>query len=285
MILLTDADVLRLATSSTADVDVLVCWADYSAAGVITPDRTQTSINTAPATPTTILAAPASGVKRTVRFLSVNNIHATTANTVTLQTFTSGVARRIFKLTLAAGEALIYDEAHGFTVYNSLGQPKNSEASGGAQAAVNALNLVVLASDVINNNAVANTIADVTGLSFAVTAGETYYFRAAVRFTAAATTTGSRWSVNGPGSPTALAYRSNYTLTTATETLNADLNAYDLPAAANATSGAVAGNLAFIEGFITPSANGTVTIRFASEVASSAITAKAGSKLEWIRVL
>ena len=36
-----------------------------------------------------------------------------------------------------------------------------------------------------------------------------------------------------------------------------------------------------IEGVIRPSVSGTVTIRFASEVASSAITAKAGSTLTW----
>ncbi len=38
-----------------------------------------------------------------------------------------------------------------------------------------------------------------------------------------------------------------------------------------------AGNLAEIEGFITPSVNGTVIARFASEVLNSAVTAKAGA--------
>ncbi len=285
MILLKNGKTLRLGTSSTADVDVLVCWADYTAAGAVVPDETSTKINTAPGTPTTICATPASGDKRTVRFLSVVNIDATTANTVTLESFNGTVASRIFKVTLAAGEMLVYDEGQGFTVYNAQGQPETSEFSGGAQAAVNALNLVVLASDVTNSNAVANTIADVTGLSFAVTAGESYWFRAVVRYTAAATTTGSRWSVNGPASPTRLVYRSQYSLTAATETLNAVQNAYDLPAASNATSATTADNLAIIEGHITPSANGTVVIRFASEVANSAIVAKAGSVLEWVRTL
>lgn len=49
-----------------------------------------------------------------------------------------------------------------------------------------------------------------------------------------------------------------------------------------ATAGA--GNIATIEGYISPSANGTVIARFASEVASSAITAKAGSFVEFMQV-
>jgi len=60
--------------------------------------------------------------------------------------------------------------------------------------------------------------------------------------------------------------------------------AYDNPAASNATSAATGGNIAIIEGFIRPSANGTLIARFASEVANSAITAKAGSIVQYMAV-
>jgi hypothetical protein len=73
-----------------------------------------------------------------------------------------------------------------------------------------------------------------------------------------------------------LTYRSSYTLAATTITTNAQLQAYNLPTACNATS-VVAMNMAMIEGMIKPSANGTVIARFASEVLCSAITAKAGS--------
>lgn len=138
---------------------------------------------------------------------------------------------------------------------------------------------IVLSADVTNNNAVANTIADVTGLSFAVVAGTTYGFRFTILYTAAAATTGSRWSINGPAT-TLLAYRSEYTATATTQTVNEGLTGYNVPAAASAAS-LTAGNIATIEGFITPSANGTVIARFASEVASSAIVAKAKSFVEF----
>jgi hypothetical protein len=131
--------------------------------------------------------------------------------------------------------------------------------------------------DTVNNNATLNTLADVTGLSFAVTSGTTYYFKAFIRYTSAATTTGSRWTLNGP-TTSVLCYRSQYTLTATTITTNFAV-AYSIPAASNASS-LTAGNIAVIEGTITPSADGTVQVRFASEIANSAITAKAGSYIE-----
>ena len=158
------------------------------------------------------------------------------------------------------------------------------DSLGNTTPAVNSLNVVVLASDVTNNNATANTIADVTGLSFAVNANETYWFQFNIFYTAAINTTGSRWSINGPASPTLLSYRSAYSLTATSETVNTGLASYDLPAASNASS-LTGNNFATIEGFLRPSASGTVIARFASEVSSSAIVAKAGSACRWVRTL
>lgn len=139
--------------------------------------------------------------------------------------------------------------------------------------------LVTLGSDVINSNATANTLADCTGLSFAVASGTRYRFYALIWYTSAAGTTGSRWTLNGP-TFTNLAYTSTYSLTATTKTFNTAV-AYSIPAASNATSPQTAGNIAIIEGTVLPSAAGTVVVRFASEVANSAITCKAGSTLEW----
>jgi hypothetical protein len=136
--------------------------------------------------------------------------------------------------------------------------------------------LVVLGADVANST---TSLADVTGLSFNVVAGTTYKFYALVAYASAATTTGSRWTINGP-TTSLLAYSSSYSLTATSNTFNT-ATAYSIPAAANASSATTTGNVAVIEGMITPSANGTVQVRFASEVAGSAITAKAGSTLEW----
>lgn len=140
---------------------------------------------------------------------------------------------------------------------------------------------VFLRADVVNNNGVANTIADVTGLTFLATAGEVYQFEAIIPYTAAAATTGSRWSVNGPAI-TSLSYTSKYTIDAVSETTNY-ATAYDIPAASNASS-LTAGNIARITGFVQTSATGMVTMRFASEVAGSAITATVGAVLRYLRV-
>lgn len=215
--------------------------------------------------------------------LTIRNRHASAANTVTLQVFDGATAWEIVKFTLAAGEQATFDGLQGWAYLNAQGMPKSSQSQGSSGAAVSAVNLVVLAADVANANAVANTIADVTGLSSPVVSGQTYQFEFFIDYTAAATTTGSRWCINGPAF-SRLMLQSNYGLTTTSLTFN-QVGAYDQPAAANASSPLTTGNLAYMAGQNTPSADGNVIARFASEVAASAITAKAGSLLKWTRTL
>jgi hypothetical protein len=82
-----------------------------------------------------------------------------------------------------------------------------------------------------------------------------------------------------------LRFKSEYSLTTTTNTNNQGLSAVDTPATSNTTSATTTSNIAIIEGFVEPTSTGTVIVRFASEVSSSAIVAKAGSILQWVRVL
>lgn len=280
LLLASTSDKIRLTTGSALNIDVHASWVDKNGS-TITPGNKNTPISTA--TTTDIVAAPASSTYRTVKTITVRNRDSTTSNAVTVIHTDGTNAMEMTKVTLPAGFTLHYHESAGFWVTNANGANVFVEQTGGIQAAVNALNLVTLSADVTNNNATANTMADVTGLSFSVTSGETYKFKFTIPYTSAATTTGSRWAVNGPASPTLLNYTSHYTLTATTETVNY-ATAYDIPAASNASS-LTAGNIAIIEGIIKPSANGTVIARFASEVSSSAIVAKAGALLEWYRTV
>lgn len=281
LLLASTSDLLRVVTSAAVTVDVHASYVDVSGS-TITPGRNNTLITTA--TTTTVVASPGASTFRTVKTLTVRNKHASTSCDVTVIHSDGTNIPELVKATLIAGDALHYDEHNGFTVRDLFGRIKRREDSL-IDAASPDFTTVILSADVTNNNAVANTIADVTALSFAVVAGSTYWFRFLIAFTAAATTTGSRWSVNGPAAPTALRFKSEYSLTTTSRTINEGLSAYDTPAASSASSAATGSNIAWIEGFITPSANGTVIARFASEVASSAIVAKAGSILHWQQVL
>lgn len=208
LLLASTADLLRIVTSAAVTVDVHASWVDLNGS-TVTPGRANTAISTAATT--TVVPSPAASTYRTVKSLTVRNRHATTAQDVTVVHTDGTTAAELIKVTLAAGECLHYHEAAGFWISDAFGRLKTNINNNGSGAAVNGLNLVVLASDVTNNNATANTIADVTGLSFSVTAGETYHFEFFIPYTAAATTTGSRWSINGPASPTMLNYTSQYT--------------------------------------------------------------------------
>ncbi len=280
MLLLTStSDKVQVVTTTTAPLEVHATYLD-SASGVITPVRDNTEITTA--TTTDVVSSPAASTYQNVQTLLIRNAHASTSNVVTVRHTDGTTAVDVFSVTLAAQETIQYLDGVGFQVLASTGAVKTSQNQG-ANATSAAFSSAVLASDVTNNNGTANTIADVTGLSFAVTSGKKYWFRFMIQYTAAATTTGSRWSISGPGGT--MRYRSSYSLTTTSETVNSGLTAHDVPAASNATSAATAGNTAIVEGFYEASANGNVIARFASEIASSAIVAKAGSVVYYQEVL
>lgn len=276
IILSTTNDKLQVVLDAAHTSAALKCSASFRdrTSTTFTPNRTVTDTNGT--TDVDLVAAPAASTQRIVDFISVYNSD-TGAKTVTIKYDISGTEYIIFKASIGVGEMLQYAEGMGWTVYANSGAIKQS-INQGNNATNSSMNTVVLGSDVTNNNAVANSIADVTGLSFAVTAGNTYWFRFFIQYTAAATTTGSRWTINGP-SITELRYCSEYSLTTTSRTFNEGLSAYDTPAASNASSAATGSNIAIVEGIIKTSANGTVIARFASEVSSSAIVAKAGSML------
>lgn len=288
MLLLTStSDKIQVVTASAVAMEVHASWVD-NASGTITPGRTNTEITTA--TTTDIVASPGASTQRNIQTLIVRNNHASSSNDTIIRHTDGTTAVDIFRTTLAFGEAIQFIDGVGFQVLANSGAVKTSQNQG-TNTTSSSLSTVVLSGDVTNNNAVANTIADVTGLSFAVTSGNTYWFRFVIRYTAAATTTGSRWSINGP-TTSALAFNVSTpliaTVNSSDSVSQSNMVAYDTPATANATSpnnSATGGQIATIEGFITPSANGTVIARFSSEVASSAIVAKAGSCVFYQQVL
>lgn len=135
----------------------------------------------------------------------------------------------------------------------------------------------VLQSDVSNST---TSSADVTGLSFPVASGRTYKFRFVAEVASAATTTGVGLGVNGP-TVTRITYRSHIPTTASTDTIahvtGTTLDSYT----ASTDVASTTGNLCLLEGIVTPSADGTMILRFKSEVGASAVTVKAGSFVEW----
>lgn len=161
-------------------------------------------------------------------------------------------------------------------------QPFGDQVAFTVRSVQNGLNVATMTADEVNDDATPNTLHDLPGLAFPVEEGAVYWYRAFIPYTAAATSTGSRWVTTGP-SMTWVYIRAAYTVTGAVETINI-LSALNLPVACNATSGSTGANFATIEGVLRPSAGGIVQLRFASEVASSAITAKNGANIQWRRL-
>lgn len=280
MIILTNTtDKIQVKLNGSITTNQLRCFSSYrdTTTSTITPLRNV--LNTNNTTAVDLVPSPGSSTQRIIDYISVFNSD-TVNQTVTILFNDNGTLYELFVATLSTGEKIEFQEGQGFKVLTNAGSVKTS-LNQGNNTISSSLQAVTLGTDAVNNNATANTIQDITGLSFPVTNNNRYYFKFICYFTTAVTTTGARFSINGPSAPTVLSYMSEYSLTTSTSTRNPSLQSYDLPAAASANVATTGSNLAIIEGYIIPSTDGTVIGRFASEVSGSAITVKAGSVLYW----
>jgi hypothetical protein len=121
ILLVSTSDIIRVVTSSTANIDVHASWVDWVAAATYpTPGRTNTTISTA--TTTTIVGSPGASTYRTLKTLTLSNRHATAVNTITVQHYDGTTSAQLFSVTLAAGQDLIYDEGSGWHVYDATGR-------------------------------------------------------------------------------------------------------------------------------------------------------------------
>ncbi len=106
MILTSTSDIIRIVTSSTADIQVQASWADITTT-TFAPGRTNTIITSA--TTTTIVSSPSASTQRQVKTLSIYNAHASTSNTITVQHYDGTTSVSVYKVTLAAGERAQYN--------------------------------------------------------------------------------------------------------------------------------------------------------------------------------
>jgi len=140
-------------------------------------------------------------------------------------------------------------------------------------------NIVRLTTDRANST---TSFADCTGLSFSPAANTDYLIEFFILYTTSATTVGINLAVNGPASPTGMAFQ---TLgNTAAATLaGREFNAYNT--SGGTLTAAIAGyNIAIIKGILRNGANtGTFILRFAAETTGT-VTIKIGSVLRWRQI-
>jgi len=190
LILSTTTDSLEVILAGAITTNQLDCVASYRETTTTTFAPLTADASTNNTTAVTLVSAPSASTQRVIDEVSIFN-GDTSSETVTVRLNRNGTFRTLFLATLAPNEKIQYSDKNGWQVYSTSGALKNS-INQGNNTTGSGLNTVVLGADVINNNAVANTMQDVTGLSFPVTAGKSYRFYFLSRYDAAATTTGSR---------------------------------------------------------------------------------------------
>lgn len=128
MLLLTStSDKVQLVTVGAGSIDVQASYVDNDA-GSITPGRTnQSGLGAAT---TDIVASPSGTNKRNVKHVSVRNRHASVSVACTLQHTDGSTVAELIKVTLAAGEELIFNDGTGFEVFDASGGLKMSVLPG-----------------------------------------------------------------------------------------------------------------------------------------------------------
>ena len=141
----------------------------------------------------------------------------------------------------------------------------------------------VLAANVATTSA---TLVDVTNLSFAVAANKTYKFKFVIYYTANATGTGARFTINGPTfAANGLYYTTSANIATTGGWAVQPQIAYNSGTALG-SSYTTALNLCIMEGTVATTASGTVIARFLTETASTTTITVLGtggliSYVEW----
>ena len=273
MIILTQTtDKIQVKLSGVVSANQLHCYSvfrDTTTTG-ITPSRNVVLTNDT--TSVDLVGSPSSSTQRNVEYLNVYNADTSSA-IVTFLFNDNGTTYEINVATLLPGEKVEYQSGIGFKVLDCFGSNKISIEYQPIPL-TSGFTTVILGTDYTNSNATLNTLEDITGYSFPVTSGKTYWFRFQFLVTAALATTGHRVTINGP-TTSDLSY---YTLLIAsTSSASSSWNAtYGLPANTTATT-PLTGGMGYLEGIATFSADGTLIGRVASEVAGSGVTIKAGS--------
>lgn len=277
IILSSTTDSLQVVLASAITTNQLRCFVSYrdTTSTTITPNRAVANTNST--TAVTLLSAPSASQQKIVDYLSIYN--ADTANaTVTVYINSSSTTYKLFETNLGVGEKLEFQEGSGFRCLTSDGSLKIADNQG-VQSASNAVNSTIITSNVTTTVV---AYADVTGLQFAMTAGETYWFKFYIAATTNSATRGFRYAVNSSATASYLSYMRMWAA-------NANTNAfyiskdYDSAEAASTTSVA-AGSMVTMEGIITASTSGNLIARFGASIASNTMTARAGSVVFYQRI-
>ena len=111
---------LQLTTSTAAAVDVVVDWVDL-ASGSYSPGVSVSAISSA--TTSDIVAAPSASTTRQIKSVTATNKSTTTTNKLTFILDDNATDYVRFVASLAPGYGVVYTDADGWRVVDTLGRP------------------------------------------------------------------------------------------------------------------------------------------------------------------
>lgn len=277
IILSNTTDSLQVVLASAITTNQLRCYVAYrdTTSTTITPNRAIANTNST--TPVTLLSAPSASQQKVVDYLSIYNSDTADA-VVTVYINSSSVTYKLLETTLSTGEKLEFQEGQGFRCLLSDGSLKIADNQG-FQSVSNAVNYTVMTSNVTNTTA---TYANVTGLQFAMTAGETYWFKYCIPTSTNNASRGFRYSINSAATASYLAYMRMWT-TSANANAYYSSRDYDSSEAAPTASSAP-GGIATMEGIITAATSGNLIARFSISSTPLTLTARAGAVVFYQRL-
>ena len=282
LILTQTTDTLQVKLAATVATSQAQCFASYrnTTSSAISPLRNATNTNNT--TAVTLVSSPAASAQRIIDYISVYNAD-TGSITATVLFNANATLYELFVATLNPGEKLEYQEGIGFSVIAFNGGVKTATEYGVYTTTV-PWTTVVLSTDVSNSNATANTYEDVTGFSFPIATTGTYWYRISAILYANATNKLGSLSLNGP--TTSFLCQSTYVSNGNATIVYATASAYNTPAAAIASAcPSVQRSTMILEGMLVATATGTAQVRHACSAAAGILTTKAGSTLQYYKVI
>lgn len=115
-------EILELTTSSTADIDYSISYADITTT-TFNPSTSEGKIVTA--TTTVIVAAPGASTQRQIKLITITNRHASALNTILVKKDISTIEYYLTPVSvLLAGETMQYIDGQGWKFYTSTGTLK-----------------------------------------------------------------------------------------------------------------------------------------------------------------
>lgn len=278
LILSNTTDKIQIYLGANVASSQLSCMSVYRDTTTTSIAPLRNVVNTNNTTLVDLVGSPASSTSRVVDYISVFNGDTQSAQVI-IEFSDNGTLYTLFKSRIAPNERVEYQESSGFRVISNTMSPKVFSSFN--IPTDQTLNSFVLVEDVTNFVSIANSVISVPNLKFTVQTGLRYWFRYFLVYTADATTTGSRWFLEGPSTAGLLSYQVFTSLTTTTQTSGIGASSWEYIQTSNATSASTGGNTAVIEGVGYFDLDGEVFLKFATEVALGTITLKKGSFLQF----